>query len=66
MKLCGHCSEYKPFRLFPRNRSRVDGLGGWCKACCRYEWYLRKLRHSGVRRVRDVQGRVWIQPELPL
>ena len=66
MKLCGHCSEWKAFKMFPRNRTRRDGLGNWCKACCRIAWTERKLDHSGVHYVRDVVGRLWVQPELPL
>jgi len=32
-KKCGHCDKIKKKAAFPKNRSRNDGLGGWCSEC---------------------------------
>lgn len=37
-KRCTRCGETKETSCFPRNRSRPDGFGQWCKAC--------KARHN--------------------
>jgi len=33
MKKCGRCKEIKSEDLFFKNKSRNDGLSGWCKDC---------------------------------
>ena len=33
MKTCNKCGETKPLDDFPRNRTKADGRGGWCREC---------------------------------
>jgi hypothetical protein len=32
-KRCGRCKAPKPFDAFPKDRTRPDGLGCYCKTC---------------------------------
>lgn len=32
-KICPKCSTDKPLSAFSKNKSRKDGLNGWCKSC---------------------------------
>ena len=32
-KKCTKCGEDKPYSAFPKNKTRKDGIGSWCKAC---------------------------------
>lgn len=33
MKKCPKCGEVKPHSEYHKNKSRYDGLAGWCKVC---------------------------------
>lgn len=33
MKECSRCKSEKPLGYFPKNRSKPDGVNGWCKQC---------------------------------
>jgi 5-methylcytosine-specific restriction endonuclease McrA len=33
MKTCPRCGKYKPLSEFHKNKSRKDGVNGWCKLC---------------------------------
>lgn len=33
MKRCPKCDSIKPLSEFSRNRTRYDGVNGWCKSC---------------------------------
>jgi hypothetical protein len=41
---CGNCCHFLPIEDFPRNRSRWNGVGSWCKVC-------ERLRRSGINRL---------------
>lgn len=32
-KWCPQCPGWRPMSAFGRNRSRYDGVHGWCRAC---------------------------------
>ena len=32
-KYCPHCQQWFPLSDFPKNKTRVDGLGEYCKKC---------------------------------
>ena len=63
MKVCGKCREAKPLDQFTVNRSRKDGLNGYCKSCHRdytkahykahKQYYVDKARKSSVKLTAD-------------
>jgi len=42
MKWCPKCRQLKDIQTFSRNKSRKDGLNGWCKLCS----YINRKRYK--------------------
>ena len=55
-KLCRDCGERKPLSDFPRNRSREDGHGIYCKFCysIRYREHRERKAAREGRRIREL------------
>jgi len=54
-KSCRDCGQTLPLDSFPRNRSRRDGYGAYCKACysLRYRRYREKKAAQAGRTIRE-------------
>lgn len=72
-KTCSRCKGTKPRKNFPRDASRADGIGYWCKACRKEtrkkmsksdsRRYARKHREkigAGGRKRKDLQSKYGI------
>ena len=44
MKTCIKCNIEKKLELFPKNRSKKEGIEPYCKQC-RYKYYKKKKYH---------------------
>jgi hypothetical protein len=47
VKRCPRCGRTLAQDEFPKNRSRKDGLGDWCRACVRD--HAKKIRKAAAR-----------------
>lgn len=56
-KVCKDCGVQKPLSEFPRNRSRRDGYGGYCKGCYskRYRIHREKKAREAGRTIRETR-----------
>lgn len=52
-KYCQHCENWKPISNFGVNRTRWDGLRGWCKSCEREKNSQYYQDNDGAKRTRD-------------
>ncbi len=73
MKLCGKCQIQQPYESFHSNKSRHDGLSGWCKKCMYPALKKKKIRDKLIKqqkRLQDIEksktqwkdltGEIWI------
>ena len=53
-RLCPSCDEFWPrdTEFWPRNRSKPDGMDGWCRACTN-EYAAERRAHAATLRYRD-------------
>ena len=49
-KICPHCNEEKEFSFFPKDRTRTDGYGSYCKSC--KNKYKAKYREENIIEIR--------------
>ena len=57
-KFCQHKEHWEPISNFGKNRSRWDGLRGWCKACENEKNHKYYDENNGAKKRRD-----WIKTE---
>jgi 5-methylcytosine-specific restriction endonuclease McrA len=57
-KYCQHCENWFPISLFGVNRTRWDGLRGWCKSCEREKNSQYYQDNDGAKKARD-----WVKTE---
>ena len=59
---CTKCGEDKPYSSFPKNKTKKDGIGSWCKACHSNTQSLRRAekraKKTGLKYTVDKFGNV--------